>query len=277
MILRKATASLLFTLAIASLHTQAHDTISVKDATATYLGNEGVMIKDGNRQVLFDPFFHNSYGQYQLVPKDIRDAIFAAKPPYDNVKAVFISHAHGDHFDADDVVRYLKTHDNIHLVAPRQALEQLQGKADYQSIKARLVAADPSDDAQVWTHKLGDILIEAVIIPHSGWPGRADITNLVYRVTLSDQATVIHMGDADVNDRHFAPLKAHWLKRQTHTAFPPYWFFARPAGRQILNERINTLESIGVHVPGRAVPQLKQAGIPIFSEPGEQTLLGHKH
>jgi len=39
-----------------------------KHATATYLANEAVLISVAEHKVLFDPFFHNDYGTYQLVP-----------------------------------------------------------------------------------------------------------------------------------------------------------------------------------------------------------------
>jgi hypothetical protein len=57
-----------------------------------------------------------------------------------------------------------------------------------------------------------------VRIPHAGWPGRADIENLVFRVTLKSQSesvTVMHMGDAD--DNHYLPYKSHWQKRISDT------------------------------------------------------------
>ena len=36
---------------------------------AHYLGNEGVMVVNGGVKILFDPFFHSSFGYYTLVPE----------------------------------------------------------------------------------------------------------------------------------------------------------------------------------------------------------------
>jgi hypothetical protein len=36
-----------------------------------------------------------------------------------------------------------------------------------------------------WTCTIDNLLVEAVRIPHSGWPGRAEVENMVFRVTLS--------------------------------------------------------------------------------------------
>ena len=79
-----------------------------QSTTIQYLANEGVMITGERAKVLFDPLFDNSYGRYQVVPDDIREAIFAGQPPYDDVDAVFVSHHRGDHFAASDMLRLLR-------------------------------------------------------------------------------------------------------------------------------------------------------------------------
>ena len=52
-----------------------------QESTVLYLGNEAVLITAGDQKVLFDPFFHNDYGAYQLVPEKIQQNIFAGLPP----------------------------------------------------------------------------------------------------------------------------------------------------------------------------------------------------
>ena len=237
---------------------------------ATYIGNEGVLITHGETKVLFDPFFHNSYNTYQLVPEDIREAMFAGTAPYDGIEAIFISHAHGDHFSAEDVLRYLKTHPKTRLVAPQQAIDMLAELSGSEAVMKQTEAVELKfGDAPVGI-TLGDLLIEAVRIPHAGWPQRANISNLVFRVTLDDAVTVMHLGDADVDDAHYQPFDAHWQQRITHTAFPPFWFLTGEEGLKILKDRLNTQKQIGVHVPVIVPAQLRQSGQDYFSNPGEQ-------
>lgn len=62
---------------------------------------------------------------------------------------------------------------------------------------------------------LGQVTADMVRIPHSGWPERmTDVENMAYRVTLnpgSNQArTVLHIGDADTRDQHYAVNAEHW-------------------------------------------------------------------
>ena len=236
---------------------------------ATYIGNEGVMITEGDTKVLFDPFFHNSYNTYQLVPDEIRKAMFNGTAPYDGIEAIFISHAHGDHFSAEDVLRYLKAHPKTKLIAPQQAIDMLQQLPDSAAVMSQTEGIKLKfGDAPV-AIQLKDLQIDAVRIPHAGWPQRANVSNLVFRVTLNDRMTVMHLGDADPDDIHYQPFAAHWQARVTHTAFPPYWFLTREAGLKILRERLNTQHHIGVHVPVKVPAELRQSGEDFFSKPGE--------
>jgi len=120
------------------------------------------------------------------------------------------------------------------------------------------------------------LIIEAVRIPHSGWPtGRLDVENISWRVTLNQSTTVLHMGDADPNDVHFARDADYWEKRHTHMAFPPYWFFSSRGGRGIMKNRIKPDHSVGVHVPV-SMPEnpSKRPGeyrdYDLFTQPGEK-------
>ena len=76
------------------------------------------MAVQGETKVLFGPLFRNSYGQYQLLPKTMEDALFSGAPPFDGIDAVFISHYHGDHFSPTDMLRLLRAQPGIHLYAP---------------------------------------------------------------------------------------------------------------------------------------------------------------
>ena len=237
----------------------------------TYLGNEGLLFSDGERKVLFDPFFHNVYGQYQAVPEEIQTSIFNNTPPYDDIDLIVISHAHGDHFSSETVSDYLKKNNNTILVAPDQATEMvIENNADL-SAQIRSIKLEFGDQA-VET-KLDDIIVHSVRIPHAGWPQRKDISNLVHRVTFAGGRSIIHMGDADPRDEHFAPFASHWQQQASDTAFPPYWFFISPEGPAILQERINAKNSVGIHVPVQVPEALIQSGGEYFSKPGSVKIL----
>jgi ribonuclease BN (tRNA processing enzyme) len=236
---------------------------------ATYLGNEGVMVKSGNITILFDPFFHNSYGNYTLVPSEIRDAIFNNKAPYDKVNALFISHAHGDHFDKNDVLTYLLTHAKVKLIAPKQAVDLLRTLKGFENIKNQITSIELEKGSPPKKLSIDGIQIEAVRIPHAGWPSRAEVENIVFRVMLNDSIVVMHMGDADPNQSHFNEQSQFWPKKTTNTAFPPYWFSLSKSGKLILEDTINAKDFIGVHVPTNVPKGLVLSKDDYFSKPGE--------
>jgi len=256
-----------------SLNIQAHE----KSATATYLGNEGVMIQNADSKILFDPFFHNGFNTYQLVPYETRQAIFSGQAPYDDIDAVFISHAHGDHFSAQDLLTYLTNNPEVDLIAPTQAIDMIMTLENSDQVKKQMTGIDLEKGDKAQTLTVDNLLIEVVRIPHAGWPSRAEVSNLVFRVTLSDDVTIMHMGDADPDDEHFKPYKDYWLKNKTNTAFPPYWFFISEDGSIILEEYINAEKSIGIHVPKIIPESLKLSDEHYFLIPGELREINHKH
>jgi L-ascorbate metabolism protein UlaG (beta-lactamase superfamily) len=247
---------------------------------ATYLANEGLMVEAGEHKVLFDPFFHNDYGTYHLVPDTILKAIMSNSAPYNNIDAIFVSHSHGDHFAADDMLKYLQKYSSVKLIAPAQALEKMALLSGFDTIQKQLTSIELEYGDKPVSLVVDDIQIDAVRIPHAGWPGRADISNIVFRVSLPNgetSSTFVHMGDADPKDEHYRPHSVFWLQEKPDIAFPPYWFFLTLQGNYILDTHINAAKNIGVHVPLKIPTSLKNSGKKYFSIPGETAAVAHTH
>lgn len=225
---------------------------AAQDSIAYYMANEGLMVTQGDTKILFDPLFRDSYGQYLLLPEAMEAALFAGDAPFDGVDAIFISHFHGDHFSPEDILRLLKTQTDIQLYAPMQAVITLRAETSNQDdvVFDRVHPVSLAYRDTPVSLEMDGLFIEAVRIPHSGWPtGRLDVENIAWRVTLNSSMTVLHMGDADPDDRHFARDAAYWEKTPPHVAFPPYWFLDSSEGPAILRDRIKARRSIGIHVP----------------------------
>ncbi len=266
----------LLLLILGATFAKAHES-SAPVSTAHYMANEGLMVVQGETKIVFDPLFRNSYGQYQLLPKAMEEALFAGAPPFDGIDAIFVSHYHGDHFSPADILRLLKAQPAIRLYAPSQAvkgLREVAGGAD-EIVFDRVTAVELAYKDEPVTLEMAGLLIEAVRIPHSGWPsGRLDVENISWRVTLNETTTVLHMGDADPNDVHFERDAEYWDMRHTHMAFPPYWFFSSSYGPAVLKDRIKPDHSVGVHVPvsiskTRSLRPLELRDYDLFTKPGE--------
>ena len=245
-----------------------------------YLGNEALFIEVNESKILFDPFFHDNIGIYQLVPDFLKNKITKGLAPFNNINVIFISHAHRDHFAVDEVVSYLLRFSNTKLVAPQQALDKINAYLSEGLLtinQKRLVGVTLGYGDKPWQLEMENLIIDAVRIPHAGWPSRAEVENMVFRVTLKDaasesdnaSATVMHMGDADPDDDHFLPYKIFWRQKKTDVNFPPYWFLYSAEGRDILDNIIGAKVNIGVHVPMEVPKQLQNSGREYFSTPGE--------
>jgi L-ascorbate metabolism protein UlaG (beta-lactamase superfamily) len=248
-------------------------------AVAHYLANEGVMIVHDDTKVVFDPLFDKTFGYYQQMPENMKAAFLAGTAPYDNIDAVFISHYHDDHFSPSEMLSYLVQQPDVRLYAPNEAVTALMALAEteeQQDVSSRITSvALAYGDAPV-SFTFGDIFIEAVRIPHAGWPEprRAAVENIAWRVTLEGETTVLHMGDADPNDAHYAKHPDHWAEHHTDMAFPPYWYLLSERGQKIMDERINPKATVGVHVPTEIPSDPKERpreyrDLDLFTQPGE--------
>jgi len=244
---------------------------------AYYMANEGLMVTQGETKILFDPLFRNSYEQYLLPPEDMAAAVYAGVAPFDGIDAIFISHFHGDHFSPEDILHLLQVQTEIQLYAPMQAVITLRAETPNQDDpvfdRVHPVSLDYMDTPV--TMAMAGLFIEAVRIPHSGWPaGRLDVENIAWRVTLNADTTVLHMGDADPNDVHFARDADYWAKTPPDMAFPPYWFLDSNEGPTILRERIKATRNVGIHVhasiPGDPIQRpYSLRNKDLFINPGE--------
>jgi len=253
-----------------SAFADAEDAIDMK-----YLANAGVLISHGETKIVFDPLFDEDFGVYERVPMDIEDALFAGTPPFDGLDAVFVSHHHGDHFSPERMVQLLKAHPDLQLFGPRQAIESMPIDVNDMAMQARLHPVT-LDFGGEFTLEFDDIEVNAVRIPHAGWPTRhADIENISFRVSLDELATVLHMGDAHTDPIFFDKQAEYWAERQLHLALPPYWYFLSNDGKTILDNHIHADEVFGVHVP-KDVPDSpaqypeELRGWTLLSVPGEE-------
>ncbi|MEP3889826.1 MAG: phosphodiester glycosidase family protein [Hellea sp.] len=249
---------------------------------AQYIANEAILISHGETKVMFDPLPLSGFGTYPEPSFADTAKMMSGQGEFAGMDAVFISHAHRDHFSAVKMISYMTANPEVRLVAPRQALDMMQADTNWDaSLLSHMTILDMEAGDAPEAISIGDITATAVRIPHAGWPApaRAAVQNMVYRVTLGDEAggdgaTIMHMGDADPRRQHYIAHKDHWAERRTDTAFPPYWFLTSMQGRNILSDDMNVAKSIGIHVPIEVPADLKESGQDYFSKSGETREIG---
>ena len=249
--------------------------VGAKAGTVTYIANEGVLVTVGDTRVLFDPLFEDHHAMYEAPDAETRRRLIAGEPPFDGIDAVFVSHHHRDHFSPELMLEFLAARPEVRLYAPAQAVTAMRRSTSGDEVLARATGiAMDSGDAPM-SIELGDIEILVMRVPHSGWPERhAEVENLVFRITLDDEMTVAHFGDAHADAAFFAPNRSAWRRGRTDLAMPPYWFFLSDGGREILDSIVRPERAIGLHVP-ESIPDDTNArppelrGIDLFTRPGE--------
>ena len=159
-----------------------------------YLGNEGVLVAQGDAKILFDPFFEEDFGFYTLVPEAIQADVMAGRAPFDGVDAVFVSHIHPDHFSSGRMLAYLRAHPEVQLYATREVYDALRaaGVRATDPLMGRLHSVYVPTGQPPQRLEQGGLKIEGYPIPHGPRP----LNHMAFRVTLPGGFTVMHLGDA---------------------------------------------------------------------------------
>lgn len=231
---------------------------TVTNVEITYIANEGVLISSSGKQVLIDGL-HREYGpDYAFLPPTERNLIETAKPPFDKIDLIFVSHLHLDHFHPESVGLHLQQNPKTVLVSSQQVVNEVEKNfRAYQSIQARVIGVSP-----VWKQrvamKVAGIDFEVLGIRH-GTGRHATIQNLGHLIKLGGKK-LLHVGDADTAAENFQDLKMN--EEGIDIAFIPVWFLIDTQGQRIVRELIKPKRIIAVHISPRdrddTVEQIKK-------------------
>jgi L-ascorbate metabolism protein UlaG (beta-lactamase superfamily) len=247
---------------------------------ATSILNAGVMTAyetadDAGLKFLFDPLYDDHFGSLAQLTPDLIERIIAGAPPYDGVDAVFVSHAHGDHFSVSQLTAMLEAQEGLTLVIPTQGLEQLREGPDWDAtFETRVwgISLENGEASEPFT--VAGASVDAFRSPHSGWPDRhASVHNITFRVSVPGKAgavsRVMHLGDADPDPVHYEALQTLLQAQRTGLAIVPFWFTGREDVAQIIDQTLNSESMVAVHVPVNVPDRLKEGEWTYFSKAGE--------
>lgn len=249
-------------------------TLSSENRVVSIL-NAGIRAEFGEAKFLFDPLYDNHFGSLEEMGPELIGRIIAGEAPYDGVDAVFVSHAHADHFSAEYLGRMLAAQVDLSLVAPTQAIEAMQVSPLWQDeFTARVVPIDLENGGVAQQFELAGAQIEAFRTPHAGWPDRhGDTHNITYRVSSKSGARIIHLGDADLVEEHFAPSAEMLATKRSNIAFVPYWSFSGAEFDSFIDETLHAQAAVGIHVPAEVPEALAQSGRDFFSHEGQERVI----
>lgn len=210
----------------------------------TYIANEGVLISSGDKQVLIDGLHREYERDYAFLPPPQREKIETAKPPFDQIDLLLVSHKHLDHFHPESVGLYLQHNPNALLVSSQQVVDEIEKNfKNYPAIKARVTATTPPWKERV-AMKVAGIDLEILSLRH-GTGRHATIQNLGHVIKLGGKK-LLHVGDADTAIENFDNFNLD--QEGIDIAFIPSWYLLGNEGQTIVREHIKPKQIIAVHI-----------------------------
>lgn len=240
-------------------HKAAADLLTAKGAEipaktpleVTYIANEGFLVVSGKQKILIDALSGTAYGLYLVTPTAVFQDMVKAKPPFDNINFMMVTHKHGDHFDSNLTENYLVNNSSCVLLGPKEvALELALYGLHFPKIKRQVTAVTPPRDASAEVMVNG-IPMKFIRLRH------ADLHNLGFIVKLNG-TTFCHLGDGNLvpNKQHLEKLELN--KEGIDVAFIQYYDFMKPEGRKIINEFIQPKHLVLMHIPPKEIDEVEK-------------------
>jgi len=115
-------------------------------AKITYISNEVFLLETQGKKVLIDGLFAHMDENWYDSPSEENVALMeASAPPFDLIDLIAVTHKHRDHFDDQIVLHHMLNNQKAMLICPEQAADLLAEHADFEKIKARVIALTPGD------------------------------------------------------------------------------------------------------------------------------------
>ena len=220
----------------------------------TYIANEGVLISSGDKQVLIDGLHRQYKPDYAYPPDNLRTSLESAKPPYDKITLLLVTHLHLDHFHPLSVGMHLQNNRKARLVSSEQIAEGVKKDfSGFSTIESR-VERVPHEWKRKVSLNVSGIKLKGLGLKHSG-ANFSWIQNLGYIVEL-DGMKFLHIGDADMTEENFSSFGL--VEEKIDVAFVPYWFLLSKDGRAIVQNQIRPKRVIAVHVPPAEAAQVEE-------------------
>src|ERR1044072_8063018 len=212
--------------------------------TVTYVGNEGVLISSGPHQLLIDGLHREYKPDYAFPPPALLGALEAARPPYDRLQLLLVTHIHLDHFHPQSVGLHLQNNPGAVLVSSAQVGDDVKEKfGSYREIESRVRRVTPEWKTKAALEVKG-IKVNVLGLRH-GSERFSWIQNQGFLVELNG-TKLLHIGDADMTAENFSSF--HLPDERIDIAFIPYWFLLSDQVRSLVNEHIRPKQIIAVHI-----------------------------
>ena len=163
----------------------------------TYLQNDGVLISNGENQILIDAVVNvGSLGGWVQLGATEQAKILNAEAPYDQIDLILVTHAHGDHYGISAVTTHLNANPNTKFVAPPQVLSGFASSSQIININVPKFSRE--------TVTVNNITVDILSLRHFDAFGNdfSGVENYGYLIEL-DGFKILHLGDVDMTSENF--------------------------------------------------------------------------
>ncbi|PWB76099.1 hypothetical protein C3F09_01265 [candidate division GN15 bacterium] len=243
-------------------------TADPKPLTVTYVGNTGYLIQCGGHKIAIDALLGGERSEYYDMPSDSVVALMtAARPPFDGLDVIAVTHWHQDHFSAGIVAEYLKGNSGCRLLCPQQVADRLSALDGYDGIRRQVRVIDIPVDS-VTEVELDGVMAKVLSSKHGSYyetdsagntaDRHRNVRHLEFLFTVGGRS-LLHVGDAELQDRdQFMPLGLG--KDSIDIAFIQRWGCKEmPSfGEKLIRERVRPKRIYFTHMAPKELAFLTQ-------------------
>ena len=243
MVLLKVKISCVFVLAvfIGMIYAQEQNPVE-KPLAVTHIANAGFLIEYGSKKVLIDAL--HSWPNFQSTPDEVFNDMRAAKPPFDNIDLVLVTHPHPDHFHPDMIELFLANNENAKLIAPPVAVELLKISAPERFEK---FAEDQIIRVDINIGEVLDVSENGVDLKIFGLDhnGPSNMLNFAFLIKIDDK-TLLHEGDGNISNEYFQ--SAYFTSESIDILFENDHLRKDQERQKIIADHIKPKHRIGMHI-----------------------------
>jgi len=162
-----------------------------------YLQNDGVLISNGENQILIDAVVNvGSLGGWVSLAGSEQTKILNAEAPYDQIDLILVTHVHSDHYGISAVTTHLDANPNTKFIAPPQVLSGFATRSQIINFDVPKFSRD--------TVIVNNITVDILSLRHFDAFGNdfSTVINYGYLIEL-DGFKILHLGDVDMTSENF--------------------------------------------------------------------------
>ncbi len=228
----------------------------------TYVANEGFIIECRDMKVAIDALFGGWKSDEYYMPTDSTiELMKMARPPFDNIDLIAVTHYHSDHFESGIMASHLKHNPRSTLICPPQVAEKLAKEEGYSEISGRIKTISAPVDSVV-AIKIDEFDIKVLPGKHGPYfetnektgekiDRHRGVQHLEYLISMCGRM-VFHSGDAPLNDMERYPRLG--LNHVTIDLAMVQWFTPRGIisfREKLVRETIGARKIMLMHLPPR--------------------------